>query len=65
MPHAADPGAPADADGRAAVATHLQPRHQPAVLGNSDHAQTFAAPLTMPASSASPELKAMVFCVTD
>eukprot|EP00969_Alexandrium_andersonii_P047109 2067079-Alexandrium_andersonii.AAC.1 len=24
-----------------------------------------AAPLTMPASSASPELKAMVFCVVD
>eukprot|EP00969_Alexandrium_andersonii_P151499 6698008-Alexandrium_andersonii.AAC.1 len=28
MPHAANPGTPSDADVRAAVAAHLQPRHQ-------------------------------------
>eukprot|EP00969_Alexandrium_andersonii_P089546 3953281-Alexandrium_andersonii.AAC.1 len=45
MPHAAGPGAPTDADGRAAVAAHLRPRRQPEVLGHSHHAQAFGGAL--------------------
>eukprot|EP00969_Alexandrium_andersonii_P105180 4640919-Alexandrium_andersonii.AAC.1 len=45
MPHVADPGAPADVDGRAAVAAHLQQCHQPKALGDGDHAQAFGGAL--------------------
>eukprot|EP00969_Alexandrium_andersonii_P342295 15130055-Alexandrium_andersonii.AAC.1 len=39
MPRVADSSAPADADGSAAIAAHLQPHRQAEVLGNSSHAQ--------------------------
>ena len=61
MPDSADTRPPAYPNGGAAVREQLQVRAEAEVAGDSDEAEPSAAPLTIPASSASPELKAMVF----
>eukprot|EP00969_Alexandrium_andersonii_P214030 9451583-Alexandrium_andersonii.AAC.1 len=55
--------APAKANCRATVGAHLQGGAEAKVMGNGKSPWPSAAPFTMPARSASPELSATVFWV--
>ena len=63
VPYLANTRAPTDADGGATVGVDLKEQVEAKVGAQAGQAQALPAPLTTPASSASPELNAMTFCV--